>query len=278
MNRKKAIDYLLVGHTSCDVDALTHRLGGTVAYAGLTAHRLGRTVGAITSTDPEEDLSPLSELNLQNEPAEQGTTFQNVYLSDRRNQRLLSRGRDLDFDMIPGIWRQAEIVHLAPIAAEVDLDLFKHFPHAFLVATPQGWLRGWDQQGYIKPIEWMILSEYLEFPDALVLSDEDLGFDRHAEQALAKECRVLGVTCGEEGARIYTGADMQHIPAPDVEARDPTGAGDIFAAVFFIALQRSGDPFKAAQQANHVAAQSVTRTGLEGIPSSTELSVLMDKV
>ncbi len=39
-----SVDYLLIGHLTQDLqDDGSFRLGGTVSYAGLTAHALGRT-------------------------------------------------------------------------------------------------------------------------------------------------------------------------------------------------------------------------------------------
>jgi sugar/nucleoside kinase (ribokinase family) len=52
---------------------------------------------------------------------------------------------------------------------------------------------------------------------------------------------------------------------------DSVGAGDIFAAAFFIRLFATHDPWKAARFATQVAAFSVTRYGLESIPTTEEI-------
>ena len=62
-----------------------------------------------------------------------------------------------------------------------------------------------------------------------------------------------------------------HVPAPKVDEVEPTGAGDIFAAVLFIALQRGDDPVDACAFANCVAAQSVTRRGLDSLPTQADI-------
>ena len=278
MNPNRQIDYLIIGHTSRDIYPEATQLGGTVAYAGLTAHRMGRKVGVITSTSQEEDLSALLELELRCSYSKKGTSFHNQYQSGQRIQRLLSQADDLNYALIPTTWREAPIVHLAPIVAEVDLTLFHRFPQSFLVATPQGWLRARDQEGYITSSRWEVLLGHIETAEAVVLSDEDLGWDVHSERALAKRCKVLAVTCGMEGVRVYTANESHAIPAPQIEEIDPTGSGDIFAAIFFILLKRTGDPMKSARLANELSAQSVTRVGLEGVPSSDELSDTLRKV
>jgi sugar/nucleoside kinase (ribokinase family) len=53
---------------------------------------------------------------------------------------------------------------------------------------------------------------------------------------------------------------------------DPTGAGDIFATVFFAQLQRTGDPQLAAAMATCLAAHSVSRRALEGVPTPDEVA------
>ena len=43
------IDYLVLGHITCDVSTDGYRLGGTATYATLTARALGLRVGVVTS-------------------------------------------------------------------------------------------------------------------------------------------------------------------------------------------------------------------------------------
>jgi sugar/nucleoside kinase (ribokinase family) len=58
---------------------------------------------------------------------------------------------------------------------------------------------------------------------------------------------------------------------------DATGAGDVFAAAFFIRLQATRDPWEAARFATSIASRSITRPGLEGIPTRAEIeSSLME--
>jgi sugar/nucleoside kinase (ribokinase family) len=57
---------------------------------------------------------------------------------------------------------------------------------------------------------------------------------------------------------------MRHVPVTPVQEADPTGAGDIFAAAFFIRLHRNnGDPWDAARFANGIAAATVKAVGLD---------------
>ena len=52
---------------------------------------------------------------------------------------------------------------------------------------------------------------------------------------------------------------------------DPTGAGDVFAAAFLCWLDRTDDARAAVRFANHVAACSVERLGVESAPTIAQL-------
>ena len=59
---------------------------------------------------------------------------------------------------------------------------------------------------------------------------------------------------------------------------DATGAGDIFAAAFFFRLHTTRDPWEAARFATLVAANSITRRGLQGIPTPDEAQTYLTEV
>ena len=59
---------------------------------------------------------------------------------------------------------------------------------------------------------------------------------------------------------------------------DATGAGDIFATAFFIRLQETRDPWEAARFATQLSARSVTRAGLDGIPTRLEIEECLMEV
>jgi sugar/nucleoside kinase (ribokinase family) len=107
--------------------------------------------------------------------------------------------------------------------------------------------------------------------DAVVVSLEDLAGDEAQVESLATACRLLVTTEGALGARVYWNSDVRRFAAPAVDQIDPTGAGDIFAASFFIRLHQTRDPWEAARYANLLAASSVARQGIAGVPSSHEV-------
>ena len=88
----------------------------------------------------------------------------------------------------------------------------------------------------------------------------------------------VGFGLGEEGVRLFWNGDVRRFRPPKVGEVDATGAGDIFAAAFFVRLYTTRDPWEAARFATQVSARSVTRPGLFGIPTGAEIEESMMEV
>ncbi len=265
------VNYLIIGHLTRDLTPNGPRLGGTVSYAGLTAHALGLRVGIVTSWGSELPLGKLKSIPIISYPAEHSTTFENIYTDKGRIQIVHTVAPRLDYHIIPEPWRQAPIVHLGPVANEVEPGLVRHFPNSLVGITPQGWLRAWDEQGHVYASEWPEAAFTLQQSGAAVMSVEDVLNDERRIEEMASAARILVVTEGAAGARVYWNGDVRRFRPPEVEEVDATGAGDIFAAAFFIRLYLTRDPWESARFANQIAAISVTRRGLDGIPTFEEV-------
>ena len=75
---------------------------------------------------------------------------------------------------------------------------------------------------------------------------------------------MLVLTRGYNGCTVFLGEETRSFPAPRVAEVELTGAGDIFAAAYFVRLwQTDGNPWEAAVFANQIAAQSVTQATLQ---------------
>ncbi len=265
------IDYLLIGHLTRDLTPQGYQVGGTVAYAALTARRLGKRVGIVTSHADDFYAPVLEGIPVVTLPAEYSTTFENTETPAGRRQHVLARAQPLDYPHIPETWMQTPIVHLAPVAQEVSPNLARYFPDSFLGVTPQGWLREWDAGGRVRAGEWPEARFVLGNASAAVFSLEDINGDESRIEELIHACPVIVVTEGAEGARVYWHSDVRRFRPPPVEVVDTTGAGDIFAAAFFIRLHHTQDPWEAARFATRLASFSVTRRGLAGIPTPQEI-------
>jgi sugar/nucleoside kinase (ribokinase family) len=266
------IDYLLIGHVTADLQAdQSISLGGTASFSGLTAARLGHNVGLVTSCASDLQLDPLTGIQKWVIPAEKSTVFRNEGLEQTRVQHLYSSATRITADHIPAPWRDCQLVHLGPIAAEIDPNIVELFPHALVCLTPQGWYRQADDDGLVRYVDWPEGLALLARADAIVLSIEDLRGDEQKVKELAGICPLLVVTESRDGARVFTEGKVRYFSAPPVELVEDTGAGDIFAACFFHRFHITRDPWEAARFAVQLSACSVTRRRLASIPTLEEI-------
>ncbi len=265
------VDYVVVGHLAVDMTPAGLRLGGTAAYSALTARALGWRVGIVTACDAEAPLDALRGIQIVSASSPYSTTFENISTLDGRKQILHHRAAELSFDQIPSAWRDASILHAAPIAQEISSDFSANIPANWIGLTPQGWMRAWDEDGRVQPCAWKEAGDVLPRVRAAVISREDVAGDEEQIEFFAHRARVLAVTEGAAGARLFWNGDQRRFRTPQVREVDATGAGDIFAAAFFIRLRSTRDPWEAARFATQLAAFSVTRPGLEGIPTQEEI-------
>jgi hypothetical protein len=272
------IDYLVIGHLTKDLTLRGARIGGTAAYSSLTARALGLRVGVVTSWAEDLPLGPLEGLKINNYLSDTTTTFENIYTEKGRVQIVRDIAPKLDFFNIPETWRNAPIVHLGPVAQEVEPGLIRHFPASLIGLTPQGWLRTWDATGHVSTCEWPEAAFMLEQAGAVVVSIEDVDGDESRIEELAASSRVLAVTEAHHGSRVFWNGDVRRFRPPALVEVDATGAGDVFAAAFFIRMQTTRDPWEAARFATALSAISVTRPGLDGIPTKDEVREIMVEV
>jgi hypothetical protein len=132
-------EYLVIGHVTKDLTPEgTFGIGGTATYSALTADHLGLAVGVITSAEPSLSLfQQAPSIAVRTRPSAKTTTFENTYTDGRRRQRLGALAERLTIEDLPSGWSSARIVHLGPVAQEVDYDLVRAFPHSLL-----GYARG----------------------------------------------------------------------------------------------------------------------------------------
>jgi sugar/nucleoside kinase (ribokinase family) len=242
------------------------------------AHALGLRVGLVTSWGADLPLGPLSEIPIVNLPAEHSTTFENITTPEGRLQTIFHVANTIDLNLIPEQWLNAPIVHLGPVAQEIEPALVRHLSNSLIGTTPQGWLRSWDEKGRVIPTEWPEASFVLSNVGAAVISSEDLGFDEARIEEMATACRVLAVTEQSDGVRLFWNGDVRRFRPPSITELDTTGAGDIFATSFFFRLYATRDPWESARFATQLAAISVTRSGLNGVPIQEEIQDCMAEV
>lgn len=256
-------NYLIIGHVTTDLTPAGPVAGGAVTYAGRAAHALGCRVAALTSAAPDYDFSQaLPGITVHSIPAEETTTFTNRYTPDGRQQIIHGLARPLTAADVPAEWQRPAIVHLAPVANEVDPALVSLFSNSLVGVTPQGWLRAWDKDGRVYAREWPEAEAILPLASVVILSEEDLSGTEMLEP-LRRWSPLLVLTQSAAGCTVFCRDEVRQVPAPAVTEVNVTGAGDIFAAAFLVRYQQTaGNPWEAARFANEKAAYSVTQSDL----------------
>ena len=105
----------------------------------------------------------------------------------------------------------------------------------------------------------------------MVLSLADVCGDRAILTRFLTSAKLGVETLGPEGCRIYCDGEVAYIPVTEEIEIDPTGAGDIFAAAFFIRYQATRSFLRAGRFANACASLSVGKRGMDSIPSPKEI-------
>jgi sugar/nucleoside kinase (ribokinase family) len=268
-------DYLVIGHVSKDLqpnDAPPHP-GGTATYSAITAQRLGLQAAIVTALAPEDSYlldSPRDEgIWVHAAPSLHTTTFRNTYDAEgHRTQLLPAHASPISPGDVPDAWRTAPIVHLGPVAQELPAGMADLFPPCLLGVTPQGWMRSWDHSGHVRHSALPINPALHNLPAGavIVLSMEDIAFDSDTlGQYVALAETVIVTQAAGEALIFRQGQPAGRVPACLATPLDPTGAGDVFAAAFFIRYHETSNLTEAARFAHAAAALAIEAYGTQGI-------------
>jgi hypothetical protein len=280
-------DYLVIGHITADLQADgSVVLGGTALYSALTAARLGARVGVLTRGNFGVDVGGMTipslapyadQISIIVQDAEFPTTFINEYRADLRVQTIRHWAGEIDLRGLPPHWRNAPIVHLGPVADEVDGHHAVGLTTDFIGITPQGWMRDWPRQtgGKVTHIPLKLPGSLLSRVDCAIVSVEEITYAREVVERVG--ARRLGViTRGKDGARVIAGGQSIELNGFRVPTKDLTGAGDVFAAAFFLkAADRTVSASNAGRFANAVAALSLREVGVEAVPTMAQVEELL---
>jgi hypothetical protein len=302
-------DYVTVGHVTRD--AIEHRTGGTISqpggsafYSALQAARLGLRTLIVTQGVPSEIealLAPyLDELELRVIAAEHTTTLSTRGSGATRSQRVLAWAGPI----IEPIELDTAILHLAPVARETPVSW--QGSAGFVGITPQGLIRRWEQSDRVPLVQLETGSLLGDIPltppdrdslpgeissitldtallpddfDAAVISEQECHSCHALFSAARRSDAHVAVTAGSRPATVHLptagGKVVQTETPPIVVMRDDLGAGDVFAAAFFVALADERTPLDAATFGNAAAAVRIAGTGPEAIGNRAEIEAVV---
>jgi 1D-myo-inositol 3-kinase len=272
-----APDFVVVGHVTLDTIAGAVRPGGAALYAAITAHRLGLTVGVLTShgADFPVDVFP-PRIEVITVEAAQTTAFEHRDADGVRSLRLTEAARPLGVADVPPDWAETPIVLLAPIFNEVDPHVVTAFSDAAIGAAAQGWLRGLGPDGVVKPVTWAPPPFLVASLQALFVSREDVGQDVAGAYEMFQRVPIGVLTAGRDGALLFVNGERYEVRPRPARELDDTGAGDVFAAAFLVEYDRHGNAWEAAALAACAASLAVEGEAVNGIPEPAALDAALE--
>jgi 1D-myo-inositol 3-kinase len=284
VNHDLQFDYTTIGHVTVDVlDDGSRRAGGSAFYSALQASRLGLRTMIITrgvASELEQLIEPYrDELELQILPAPHTTTLQTTGSGATRSQRLLEWAGPITEQLT----LETSILHLAPVARETPLDW--HGRADFVGLTPQGLAREWrgsdGQIGSVRPTaeaaavavrcNAIVVNEHERSCCTDLLEQASAAIVAVTAGARPNTILVPGHTAPERAAVVVEVPTLEH-PIDDL------GAGDVFAAAFFIALREGRAPQQAAGFANAAAAVRMSAAGADAIGGLAAIDARLSRV
>ncbi len=273
--------YTLVGHVTKDIAPTAPEgflWGGTVTYSGRVVAQLGAEVSILTTGEESANLRALDpRLNWHISESPVTTTFENIYDAvGNRQQTCPLRAKNINLNDFPDLEPAPDIIHLSPLTNEISLETIQAFaekyPDSWLVATPQGWMRAFDEQNHVQHINWPDAEAMLPYFKAVVFSQEDINNQEDLARSYSQKTGIPVIyTSGIDGAIIFHGEEKIVVNAMPSQVVDPTGAGDIIAAAFFIRYFETGDLLDAVFYGTAAASIGIEHVGATGLPTRSAI-------
>ncbi len=262
----KSPEFISIGHVTYDIYPGERLIGGSAVYSSLTACKLGLSTGIITSRGLDFSCDGLLKgINITGSLSPHTTTFCNSYFQGKRKQTINGIANSIKKVQVPSEWHKAKIVHICPVADEVDQEIFTLFKDSLVCLTPQGLMRRWDEKGQVYPKKWIPIFKVSSQVDVLIFSEEDIATFPEVLEEYKSLINIVILTRGAEGSILYWRGKEFIFSAFKTEEKDPTGAGDVFAAAFLVKYYQTDDPIESSRFAHCVASFAVEEKGTAGI-------------
>jgi sugar/nucleoside kinase (ribokinase family) len=250
-----------------DVEKLSMSLGGSASNFTVTISRLGVKSGIITRVGKDyfggfarrelkKEGVGIHRLLKIAEPT--GMTFiavdkageRSMYNSMGANAKLNLEKEDIQYI------KDSPLLHLTGMYIEVVEEASKHANT--LSFSPGTILSGYGVDALEKVMERTSIL-FLNKKEVKILTGMD--FEEGAPMLVDRGVPMVVVTCGSEGANLYTEEGIMHSPSREVNCLDTTGAGDTFAAGFISAFIKGKSPVECLESGNMVASSCVEKLG-----------------
>lgn len=285
-----AFDVVVIGHVAVDVNVLPwgvveNALGGAPTYAGLQFAALRQRAGIVSKVgvDFTERFPPIyGKLGLDTEgifvAGEYTTTFQNTYDEEgNRTQVCKHIAPKITPDDIPADYLDARAFYVSPIANEITPEVLKAVKRRsnIVMFDPQGVLRAIGGDGRVE-VRARDLSEFLRQVDVVKIGREEARVLKGDVEKSLLEIRGMGpkvaiLTRGTEPTTVLSEEGLIKVNPLKVEAKDMTGAGDVFGAAFLARYMATCDVIASTKFAVAAAGLKVRYRGPTGFPQEREI-------
>lgn len=248
--------------------------GGTVSFAARTASAFGVRAYVLTMAAAGSDLSALYGHEVHVVETADTLTFAHTFAHDVRTLRVVCEpNHTLTPADAPASWPVPSVLLIAPLLAQdIDAAGFAALPVEECGVTAQGFLRRPDAHGVVStthaataPLRQAVGARTTVF----VSADEIARWPPPEVDSLARSARRLVITHGDRGAEIRDRRGTRFIRPAPATAVDTTGAGDVFATAFILALDQGEDT--AARLASAYAAAKVEVVAAAPLPDRSTI-------
>jgi 1D-myo-inositol 3-kinase len=271
---------LVCGHVTLDLLDGALVPGGSAYYAAHALAALGVNVRVLTSFGPDFPAGALraalpavpraataavaGAIETVLVPAPATTVFENRYgPGGARLQRVASAAPPLDPDRLPAAWRDPDLLLLAPVLGELDPAAFVAATRARVVGlSVQGLVRAVGPDGTVAPRRLDVRGAALGGIGAAIVGEDEAAGQPDLVRSLAAVVPIVVATRGARGCEVLAGGRVRRVGVHPAREIDPTGAGDVFAAAFLLALASGAEPVEAARLG--AAAASIVVEGRGG--------------
>jgi sugar/nucleoside kinase (ribokinase family) len=273
------MDLVIIGYLLHDTNIVKDQnyeyVGGSCAYSGITAAKLGMSVGLVSKVGKDFRYTNLLKgIDLRGVKEQEKTTeFVNIY-EEERKQKVRNIGEGISFEDIPSEYLECENFLIAPVIGEVETNLIKKLKEKgkTIFCDPQGFLR--EAKGDEVVYSGLKDREILKYMDVLEASRREIQRINHKptiEEAMQIEGPKIVITTESHRCLIRDSGGMAEVPAYWIDAVDTTGAGDVFFAGFIFKYLATGNLIESARFGNAVASISVRDAGLKSILKAENL-------
>ncbi|NHV99369.1 MAG: hypothetical protein HA496_06915 [Thaumarchaeota archaeon] len=245
-------------------------MGGGGFYSSLSLSRMGVETVLFTAYGPDMNQEWVESLKKRGIKVyavelERSILFENVYQDSSRLQKASgepSRKIFIDRSRLAGF----DAVHVTPVLNEVDQSVFKELEEAGCKVSidAQGFIRTCGVDGIVHQVKRMLPDDALSRVNYVHMNvDEQFFFLNHDVKELFEinPGMIVELTNSEHGSMVVYKHGCFYMPVFSVETLDPTGAGDVYAAVFLAKHLETGSLVEASIYASACSSIKAEKTG-----------------